>query len=389
MLSLSSCPLDGTKPRKSPYSRSPALQRVARAAPRHQASDPSENRPRNLTRTPARPPFHTRNESSTHTALLNDRVHSADNVPSSPPDESFNQAVEVRPYPPPGVELATSPTGFDEADSTGAAMYEEQDSVPRDVGVYGASFDPTWQSSGSSPPRGPPAAVLQPVIPQDWIHQSGGRRGDGKASIYDRKGSFTGKAPPFDVPSPPPVHRQASSHSGSSRLPLRSILRSRSEVDMRHSAGLDRRRSSRLEEGGIQAQRGVFANLIKLYGLTTHRGTSQSAMGLSATNGSRSRASSLDSAVFPTARAYGASRTSSVATEGEGQPLDPDDPRLTGVKINRIDDEKHAQETFVTQAPLAKWKKRRASIKYHICCTSSIRNLGLQAGSSVTFLRFP
>ncbi|KAG9039649.1 hypothetical protein FRB95_009230 [Tulasnella sp. JGI-2019a] len=187
----------------------------------------------------------------------------------------------------------------------------------------------------------------------------------GSGSVFDGPQVPARRIPPFGVSIPSQVHRQAATGSKIG-LPLRSALRSHSDMNLRRTATLSRGPSSRLEEGGVRAERGVFANLIKLYGLTTHRNASHSAMGLSTTNGSRSRASSLDSS-FPTARTFGASRTSSMATDAEDEALDPDDPRVTGIKGNRIDDEKHAGETFVTLAPLTPKKKRTASIKYHIC----------------------
>ncbi|KAG8890577.1 hypothetical protein FRB98_007131 [Tulasnella sp. 332] len=174
------------------------------------------------------------------------------------------------------------------------------------------------------------------------------------------------RMPPFGVYASSQICRQSTLGSALS-VPLRSALRSQSDMNLRRTATLSRGPSSRLEEGGVKAERGVFANLIKLYGLTSQRNASHSVMGASS-NGSRSRASSLDSS-FPTARNFGASRASSIQSDAEclQEPMDPDDPRITGVKGNHIDDEKHAAETFVKLAPLNPKKKRTASIKYHIC----------------------
>ncbi|KAG8952585.1 hypothetical protein FRC00_006667 [Tulasnella sp. 408] len=158
---------------------------------------------------------------------------------------------------------------------------------------------------------------------------------------------------------------------------LRSALRNpQAQVGLARSETINRVNTAGLEEGdSTRVRSGVFTNLLKLYGMSGnglhHRRTGRSQSQLSmATDASRGRDDSYDSMYFPTARNYGgdqiASRCTSTMSVGNMELLDPDDPRVTGARVNTIDQEKHAKDTVEPEANLDKRRKRQASIKYHI-----------------------
>ncbi|KAG8893840.1 hypothetical protein FRB99_001675 [Tulasnella sp. 403] len=69
--------------------------------------------------------------------------------------------------------------------------------------------------------------------------------------------------------------------------------------------------------------------------------------------------------------------------------LDPDDPRITGVKLNIIDQEKHAKETVEAQAPMEKHKKRSAAIRYHISSVLARQTFILRLAKALMFFGAP
>lgn len=191
---------------------------------------------------------------------------------------------------------------------------------------------------------------------------------------FDNRALSIRKKQMLEPPLPPMIYRRSiADPANPTPAPgLRSALRhSQSEFDIRQSSNLDRGRSALLEEGpggNTRANPGVFANLLKLYGMAGPRQRSHSHM-TGSEGYSRSRCNSLDSSFFPTARDYrDRSRCSSMMSEGNMDLFDPDDPRVTGAKVNTIDQEKHAKETVEQDSAMDKKKKRQAAVKYHISC---------------------
>lgn len=189
---------------------------------------------------------------------------------------------------------------------------------------------------------------------------------------FDNRALTVRKKHTLEPPPPPMSYGRSVADPANSTPGLRSALRqSQSEYDLRRSAAeLNRGGSALLEEGagGTRAHPGVFANLLKLYGISNVRQRSHSQM-TGSEGYSRSRCNSLDSSVFPTARDYrDRSRCSSMMSEGYMDMFDPDDPLVTGARVNNIDQEKHAKETVEPQAEMDKKKKRQAAIRYHIAC---------------------
>lgn len=162
---------------------------------------------------------------------------------------------------------------------------------------------------------------------------------------------------------------------------LRSALRNaQAQVNLGRGEAINRVNTAGLEEGdSTRVRSGVFTNLLKLYGMSgnglhhrrTGRSQSQHSM---ASSTSRGRDESCDSTFFPTARNYGGDQTPSRCTStqsvGNMELLDSDDPRITGIRTNTIDQEKHAKDTIEPEAKFDKRRKRQASIKYHISCKS-------------------
>lgn len=158
---------------------------------------------------------------------------------------------------------------------------------------------------------------------------------------------------------------------------LRSALRNaQAQVNLGRGEAINRVNTAGLEEGdSTRVRSGVFTNLLKLYGMSgnglhhrrTGRSQSQHSM---ASSTSRGRDESCDSTFFPTARNYGGDQTPSRCTStqsvGNMELLDSDDPRITGIRTNTIDQEKHAKDTIEPEAKFDKRRKRQASIKYHI-----------------------
>ncbi|KAG8931143.1 hypothetical protein FRC02_003167, partial [Tulasnella sp. 418] len=270
------------------------------------------------------------------------------------------------------------------------ARYKELD-APKDSLSSRSNLDPY------PPPRPGYDSGNVPVLPQ--AARSFGRaaesinRFDGEtASPYNGVPPTSNFAPPSQLgtprfpfePMPPPRPYQPNpslpSYPSSS---LRSALRqSRSEVNlsnrfMDRGTSLNRAvGSSRLEEGGVRAERGIFGNLLRRYGLSRDRRPGISSQGGTSMGISRSRANSWDSGMmFPSERSRSRNLSSLYPCESTGlNPeggrdflLEPDDPKITGLPPNRIDQEKHAQDTFVSQARMDKKKKKRAAIKYHLC----------------------
>lgn len=216
-----------------------------------------------------------------------------------------------------------------------------------------------------------PQGVATPEAPAP-AHWSGREAAEAsEETLYDPRSS-SAELRSFGVKAPPAIRRRdppdsIESEEGSSNT-LRSALRaSTGDNNMIRSVDLLRGKgSSRLEEGGRPAEKGVFANMLKLYGLTSRRNRNQSETG-GVANDLQSRTTSIDSSRFHgTSADFGESRAVSM---NEGEMLDPDDPRITGAEPNKIDDEKHARNTFTSHAGLNRYKKRQASIKYHISCT--------------------
>lgn len=104
--------------------------------------------------------------------------------------------------------------------------------------------------------------------------------------------------------------------------------------------------------GGHRPQRGGFSSLMQTYGLSRggrriSEGTASTATGLDSRYQSQvvSRANSNDSA-GALLRLRRTRRQDSTLSMGGETLLDDDDPRVTGAKPNRIDDENKARETF-------------------------------------------
>ena len=176
----------------------------------------------------------------------------------------------------------------------------------------------------------------------------------------------------FAPQSPPNIYRQPSGNSTALAPTLRSALRrSQSGFDLGKSEDLKRGGTGLMEEGGgTRPSKGVFANLLTLYGISggRHRSQSHGSFSTRISGISRSRCGSMESTAFPTARDFGdRSRCNSMMSEGYDL-VDPDDPRITGVPKNTIDQQGHAKDTVEDHASLTKRKKRQASIKYHISC---------------------
>lgn len=226
------------------------------------------------------------------------------------------------------------------------------------AGARGSWVDDTTPTLHSSRSFGylprPPEPVQSPTSPS--------------RNVFPRQ-SYASTTSSSIPPSYTPTSPIADSAGGRRSDPIRSP----SVGDALGSSTLNRGSSSRLEEGGEPRQaQGVFTNLLKLYGLQRGRLRSRSAISASNMGASQSRCDSLDSSFFPTARGLGGqsrSRCSSIMTQGEHELMDEYDPRVTGAKVNTIDQEKHAQATVETHAGMDKKKKKSAAIKYHISCT--------------------
>lgn len=112
--------------------------------------------------------------------------------------------------------------------------------------------------------------------------------------------------------------------------------------------------------GGHRPQKGGFSNLMQTYGLSRggrriSEGTMSTATGIDSRYQSQvvSRANSNDSA-GALLRLRRTRRQDSTLSMGGDTLLDDDDPRVTGVKPNRIDDENKARETFKSSLKLGK-----------------------------------
>jgi hypothetical protein len=143
---------------------------------------------------------------------------------------------------------------------------------------------------------------------------------------------------------------------------------------------------------------------MQLYGVSRGRTRTDTSLGGTSIEaeasslGGRSRASSVDSGYLPpTARRMPLSRMDSVystggdagANLGPGQGhelLDPDDPRVTGVGPNKIDEARWARETLAADDPededekkgggnkakrrkKARKKAQASTITLNVCCT--------------------
>lgn len=112
--------------------------------------------------------------------------------------------------------------------------------------------------------------------------------------------------------------------------------------------------------GGHRPQKGGFSNLMQTYGLSRggrriSEGTMSTATGIDSRYQSQavSRANSSDSA-GALLRLRRTRRQDSTLSMGGDTLLDEDDPRITGVKPNRIDDENKARETFKSSLKVGK-----------------------------------
>lgn len=140
---------------------------------------------------------------------------------------------------------------------------------------------------------------------------------------------------------------------------LRSAMR-RSYSEDFSAPGVTRANSgSNLEAGGVRRkQEGVFSNLIHSYGFSRRErhvseGTVSTGVDSRYQSQAVSRANSNESA-GALLRLRRTRRRDSVLSLGGDALLDDDDPRITGVKPNRLDDEKKARETFKSSLKLDK-----------------------------------
>jgi hypothetical protein len=110
--------------------------------------------------------------------------------------------------------------------------------------------------------------------------------------------------------------------------------------------------------GDYRENKGTFSNLMQTYGLARRQsraseGTISTGVDSRYQSQAVSRANSNESA-GALLRLRRMRRASSVLSLGGETLLDDDDPRITGVKPNRIDDEKKARETFKDSLKLDK-----------------------------------
>lgn len=138
---------------------------------------------------------------------------------------------------------------------------------------------------------------------------------------------------------------------------LRSAMR-RSHSEDFSTPGVTRAGSGSTLEAGAQVprgQQGVFSNLMQSYGFSRRvsEGSVSTAIDSRYQSQAVSRANSNESAGALLRLRRMRRRDSALSMGGEAL-LDDDDPRVTGIKPNRIDDENKARETFKNSLKLDK-----------------------------------
>ncbi|CAE6485555.1 unnamed protein product [Rhizoctonia solani] len=173
---------------------------------------------------------------------------------------------------------------------------------------------------------------------------------------YENEGDATGRAI-----SNHPSGANGAEPSLRHPVPPQNVLRSamrRSYSEDFSTPGVARAASGSTLEAGTQAPRGqpgVFSNLMQSYGFSgrTSEGSVSTAIDSRYQSQAVSRANSNDS-VGALLRLRRMRRRDSALSLGGDALLDDDDPRVTGVKPNRIDDENKARETFKDSLKLDK-----------------------------------
>ncbi|KAH7343993.1 hypothetical protein B0J17DRAFT_644935 [Rhizoctonia solani] len=154
-----------------------------------------------------------------------------------------------------------------------------------------------------------------------------------------------------------PAGRPLSRHPAPPQHVLRSAMR-RSYSEDFSTPGVIRAGSGSALEAGAQAPRGepgVFSNIMQSYGFSRRlsEGSVSTAIDSRYQSQAVSRANSNESA-GALLRLRRMRRRDSALSLGGDALLDDDDPRVTGVKANRIDDENKARETFKDSLKLDK-----------------------------------